>query len=100
MYLDFSHKRLDCLQENSGTLVRYGSFFEPLLDSGETRVEFRGVDNWPWYDRQLSAMQAADEIVLLLCLDNLLELQAEPNVENDERSAILFIISISQTHTP
>jgi hypothetical protein len=77
-YFKLCHKRLDGMEEFSGSGMRNPLHVKPPLKGRKRFVEFLRFDNRPRHDVQLSSMEARDEVGVLFLFDNLLELKRKP----------------------
>lgn len=77
-YFNLCHKRFNSMEEFSGSRMRNPLQLKPPLESRKRFIESLGLDYGPWYDVQLSSMEARDEVGILFLFDNLLELERKP----------------------
>jgi hypothetical protein len=66
------------VEEDAGVGVCDGFFIQALLQRAEECIELLGFDHRPGYDVNSPTVKPRDEVSLLLALNNLLELEAEP----------------------
>ena len=77
-YLEFCHEHLHSLEEDGTARMCHWLLVEALLDCLEKSVELLRLDDWPWDDVEIVAMQTRDEVLSLLSLNDLLEFEEEP----------------------
>jgi hypothetical protein len=81
-YLQLRHKCFQGVEKDAGVGVCNRLLVQTLLQGAEQCVELFGFDHWPGYNVDSPTVKPRYEVSLLLALNNLLELEAEPVVHD------------------